>query len=113
MLTKKIVFASLLSASVLMTKAQNATFNDLKKTPSFQVVLQADTSPAAFKLFVNNPAKKNLKLTISHNDMGVVVDTVINSQEYQGRYTFDEAMDGRYRITVENGKEKFSKQIEL
>jgi len=114
MLTKKILFASLLSASGLITKAQSSTtVNDFRKTPSFQVALQPDAKPAAFRLVVENPEKKNLKLTISHSDIGVLVDTVINSKEYQSRYTFDEAVDGRYKVTVENGKEKFSKDFEL
>ena len=114
MLTKKILFASLLSASGLITKAQNnTTVNDFRKTPSFQVELLPDAKPVAFRLVVENPEKTNLKLTISHIDIGVLIDTIINSKEYQSRYTFDEALDGRYKVTVENGKEKFSKDFEL
>jgi len=114
MLTKKFLFASLLSASGLIAKAQSTTtINDYSKTSSFQVAILPDAKPAAFRLLVENPEKKNLKLTISHTDIGVLVDTIINSQEYQSRYTFDEAIDGRYKVTVENGKEKFSRDIEL
>ena len=114
MLTKKILFASLLSASGMITNAQSRTaINDFAKNASFQVDIQPDAKPAAFTLVVDNPEKKNLKLTISHRELGVVVDTVINSREYKGRYTFDEAIDGRYILVLQNGKEKYSKQIEL
>jgi hypothetical protein len=114
MLTKKLLFASLLSVSGLMTKAQSTTtVNDFGKTASFQVDIQPDAKSTAFRLVVQNPKKKNLKLTISHQDFGVLVDTVINSEEYKSRYTFDEAVDGRYILVLQNGKEKYAKQIEL
>ena len=114
MLTKKILFASLLSASGLITNAQSTTtINDFGKTASFQVEVQPDEKPAAFRLFVQNPEKKNLKLSISNQELGALVDTVINSEEYSSRYTFDEALDGRYILVVQNGKERYSKQIVL
>jgi hypothetical protein len=63
---------------------------------------------------VENPEKKNLKkITVSHKDLGVLVDTVINSEVYRSLYMLDEAQDGRYTLVLQSGKDKFSKQIEL
>src|SRR5215813_1034476 len=105
MLTKKILFASLLSASGLIAKAQSTTsINDFGKAASFQVDIQPDTKPTAFKLVVENPEMKNLKLTISHPELGVLVDTIIASAEYKSRYSFDEAVDGRYTLVLQSGK---------
>jgi hypothetical protein len=60
MLTKKLLFASLLSVSGLMTKAQSTTtVNDFGKTASFQVDIQPDAKSTAFRLVVLNPKKKS------------------------------------------------------
>ena len=114
MLTKKFFFALILSASVLMTKAQNTTTtNDLKRISSFDVQILPDVKPTAFILIVENPGKKPLGLTISHKESGVVIDTIIKDEEFRRKFSFDEAVDGRYTVTVERGKEKFSKEVEL
>lgn len=105
---KKILVVVSLSASVFVSKAQKTTVvSDLKKQPSFEVQIRPGTKPPSFDLFVINPARKNLQLTISHRELGAVVDTVIKSEDFKRRFNFDEAMDGHYTITLENGKENF------
>jgi len=59
------------------------------------------------------PGEKKPQTYHLAQDLGVLVDTVINSEVYRSLYTFDEAQDGRYTLLLQSGKDKFSKQIEL
>lgn|GEM_PF-4319791 len=114
MLSKKIGSVLMLSVFAFMLNAQKvARVHESTNVTSFDVKLLPDPKPDAFLLSLENPTRKNLRLTISHRDLGAVVDTTIASGEYTTRFNFDEAMDGRYMVIVENGKEKFSKEIEL
>src|SRR5215475_7681407 len=114
MFTKKALFVLALPMLTLFVNAQKTvTINDLKKTSTFSAEILPDAKPAAFILSIENPGKKNLHLVISHKDLGEVVDTTINDGEFMRRFNFEEAMDGRYVVTLESGKEKFSREIEL
>src|SRR5260221_1357566 len=91
-----------------------ATTNNLKlpETGLSFVVHVLPENDSSLKVIIHNPEKKKLQLWISHLVLGTMIDTAIDSEEYFCRYHFENADDGRYRIIVKSGKEKFIKEIE-
>lgn len=91
------------------------TANNLKgqeRELSFRVNILSEND-SCLKIFIHNPEKKKLQLTIIHSVTGYVADTIIEGDEYACRYNFSNADDGKYKVIVRNGKEKFTKEIEL
>jgi hypothetical protein len=118
MLTKNISLVFALSffaiAAVAQNSGYNVTNNDLKNfSSSFQVQLQPVANNTAFDLLISNPGKKKLQFTITHGVLGAMIDTTLDSEQYSRRYNFNEADDGKYIVTIKNGKEIFSKEIEV
>ena len=89
----------------------NERFQD-KETP-FSLAIIPDKISPAFGLYVNNPEQKKIELRISHQDNGVVVDTVFISGQFNRRYNFEQAEDGHYVITLLSGKEKITRSVEI
>ena len=67
----------------------------------------------AFTLCVQNKEKKKIDLQISHQAMGVLVDTNFTGEQFKCRYNFDQVEDGRYQVTLISGKEKLVRDIEI
>jgi hypothetical protein len=84
-----------------------------EKETSFQVSVLADKTMPAVGLHINNPQRKKINIKISQNENGVMVDTVIASDQYNCRYNFSETEDGRYLIELSSGKEKLVKTINI
>lgn len=80
--------------------------------PTFSIQVTADSS-AAFILKIDNPQCKKLDINIRHSLLGNGLNTTVNSASYGCRYRFDDAEDGKYIVTVSNGKERISKEIEI
>jgi hypothetical protein len=91
-----------------------ATANKMQKPGelSFRVKL-VPVDETLFRLLVENPLEKKLQIQISHPAFGTMIDTAISSLKFSRHYNLNESEDGRYRITVSHGKEKFSGEIEL
>ena len=83
------------------------------KETSFTATVVADRTTTAFGLYVFNPEKKKLQLQISHEIYGQVVDTSFTSEQFNCRYNFEQADDGRYRVMIVWGKEKIIKIVEI
>ena len=79
---------------------------------SFEVYVYAETD-SCLRVTVLNPSKKRLVFSINHPIMGIVADAVITEERYSCRYHLNEAEDGKYFIEVRNGRETFSKELEL
>jgi hypothetical protein len=84
----------------------------IKPQTSFQVRIQPE-GPLSFRLLIDNPFRKRLDISIMHSVNGPAVDTMVEKETFSCRYNFESAEDGRYVITISNGKEKFSQEIEL
>lgn len=84
-----------------------------EKEASVIVSLIPDKIATAFTLFVQNREKKKINLQISHQTMGVLVDTNFTSGQFKCRYNFEQVEDGRYQVTLISGKEKLVKDIEI
>src|SRR5215813_4009784 len=98
---KAISFVALLSVTGILRAQVNgsnygASNRNFKQLSYFAVEVQPDAKDAAINVYVSNPLKKNLQVIITHQVDGVLVDTVIASEEYNGRYLFAEARDGEY-----------------
>lgn len=81
----------------------------MEKSFSVYVIPVNDTT---FKIEVVNPDKKRLNINISHQVLGTMVDTVISNDRYVCRYRMQEAEDGKYTISVRNGREKIERTLE-
>ena len=79
---------------------------------SFNVKLSADTD-SSFRLDIQNPEKKKLELSLVHTVFGVMKDTVIADLHYAGRFNFSLADDGKYKLIVRSGKERYTRELEL
>lgn len=66
-----------------------------------------------FKLQISNPHKKKLELNIRHSQLGTVQDKIIFDEWYSCRYNMDSADDGKYIITITNGRERIIKEMKL
>lgn len=62
---------------------------------------------------IDNPQRKKLDINIRHSQLGNGLSKTVNSATYGCRYRFDDAEDGKYIVTVSNGKERISKEIEI
>jgi hypothetical protein len=94
----------------------SATINNSRlpeKETSFTLSVVADKTSPAFGLYVFNPDQKKIGLQISHKGNGVVVDTVFTTGLFNRRYNFEQADDGRYEVTLECGKERITKTVDI
>ena len=92
------------------------TTNDLRlpvKETSFSVVIVPEKVGTAFRLIVQNPEKKKIEVKISHRELGVVADSSFTGEQFNCRYNFDQVEDGYYQLTLINGKEKVTKDIQI
>src|SRR5687767_14217659 len=120
MQTRKIIVPFIALMFAVTSNAQQPVFisttNDLRlpeKEFSFQVSVTRDATAPVFSLMIKNPEKKRLWIQVTHRILGVAVDTTINTEQFACRYNLTEADEGHYIISVRNGKEKFSKEIEV
>ncbi|MDZ4794926.1 MAG: hypothetical protein SGI83_11660 [Bacteroidota bacterium] len=112
----KFIFSAAFIFCSFMVKAQVSIMNyDTKPVyyPSFDVSVLTSKIPAGFQLQVSNPLNKKLHLQISGRHQGVLIDTVINDENFARIYNMKEAEDGSYMISVRSGKEKVEKEVEL
>ena len=92
------------------------TTNDLQlpvQAASFSVVIMPEKTGTAFRLYVQNTEKKRIGLKISHRELGLLVDTSFTEEQFNCRYNFDLIEDGYYQVTLTNGKEKVTKDVEI
>ena len=89
----------------------NASFKD--KEISFSLAIIPEKISPAFRLYVNNPEQKKIELQITHQENGLVVDTGFITGQFNRRYNFEQADDGRYVITLISGKERITKSIDI
>jgi hypothetical protein len=90
--------------------------NDLRlpaKEASFSVVIMPEKVGTAFRLIVQNPEKKRIDVKISHRELGILVDSSFTEEQFNCRYNFDQVEDGYYQVTLINGKEKVTRDIEI
>ena len=83
------------------------------KEASFSVVVMPEKVGTAFRLIVQNPEKKKIEVKISHRELGLVADTSFAEEEFNCRYNFDQVEDGFYQLTLINGKERVTKDIQI
>lgn len=83
-----------------------------KETSFFVSIIPVKTA-TAFDVYAQNPEKKKIQVQISHQVLGVLVDTSFTSEQFSCRYNFDQVEDGRYKVTLINGKEKVTKALEI
>ena len=103
-------------ASAAQQPLYTATTNDHSQPPreaSFEFSIIPDKIATAFGLFIHNPEKKRIRVEISHQVYGVVVDTSFTSEQFSCRYNFERVEDGNYAITLTSGKEKVTRRIEI
>ena len=84
-----------------------------EKEASVIISIIPDKIATAFTLCVQNKEKKKIDLQISHQAMGVLVDTNFTGEQFKCRYNFDQVEDGRYQVTLISGKEKLVRDIEI
>ena len=84
-----------------------------EKETSFFVSIIPAKAATAFDVFAQNPEKKKIQVRISHQVLGVLVDTSFTGEQFSCRYNFDQVEDGRYQVALINGKEKVTKEIEI
>jgi hypothetical protein len=92
------------------------TTNDSKlpgKGSILNVSIIPDQESTAFSLFVQNEEGRKIQLQISHQEYGLLVDTVFENTDYKCRYNFEQVEDGRYEVTLINGKQRVTKNIEI
>lgn len=92
------------------------TTNDSKlpgKESILNVSIIPDQESTAFSLFVQNEEGRKIQLQISHQEYGLLVDTVFENTDYKCRYNFEQVEDGRYEVTLINGKQRVTKNIEI
>jgi hypothetical protein len=66
--------------------------NDSKlpgKESILNVSIIPDKESTAFRLFVQNEEGKKIQLQISHQEYGLLVDTVFENTDYKCRYNFE------------------------
>lgn len=83
------------------------------KEASFSVAIMPEKVGTAFRLIVQNPEKKRIGVMISHRELGLLVDNSFTEEQFNCRYNFDQVEDGNYQVTLSNGKEKVTRNIEI
>lgn len=83
------------------------------KEASFSVAITPEKVGTAFRLIVQNPEKKRIDVMISHRELGLLVDSSFTEEQFNCRYNFDQVEDGYYQVTLSNGKEKVTRNIEI
>jgi len=109
------VFLSFIADAQTDRVGYDAATNDPHLTParlSFEVKVHHEND-SCFNIWILNPDKKKLHLSISNSYLGTIANTTIYKETYSCRYRLDNVEDGRYQIIVRCGKEKFTKEIEL
>src|SRR5688500_9217292 len=79
----------------------------------FFVSISPAKTATALDVLAQNPEKKKIQVHISHQVLGVLVDTSFTGEQFKCRYNFDQVEDGRYTVTLINGKEKVTKELEI
>ena len=103
-------------ASAAQQPVYTATTNDHSQPPreaSFEFSIIPDKIATAFGLFIHNPEKKRIRVEISHQVYGVVVDTSFTGDQFNCRFNFEMVDDGHYQVTLTSGKEKMTRNIEI
>lgn len=104
----------LLTGILFVSQLQAQTNANGNALPSaFQVQLIADKNRPALSVHINNPSENNLHIRIYQQNLAVFVDTTISGRQFSKRYVFSDVQDGRYRLQVSNGKERFQKEFEI
>lgn len=104
------------TATIAQQPFYTATTNDRTlpaKEASFELSIIPDKIATSFGLFINNPEKKRIRIEISHQAYGVVVDTSFSSDQFGCRYNFERVEDGHYQVTLTSGKEKMTRNVEI
>ena len=104
------------TATVAQQPLYIATTNDHSlpvREASFELSIIPDKIATSFGLFINNPEKKRIRIEISHQAYGVVVDTSFSSDQFSCRYNFERVEDGHYQVTLTSGKEKMTRNVEI
>ena len=104
------------TAAVAQQPLYIATTNDHNlpaKEASFELSIIPDKTTTAFGLFINNPENKGVKVEISNQAYGVVVDTSFTSDQFSCRYNIEKVDDGHYQVTLTSGKEKITRNVEI
>jgi outer membrane lipoprotein-sorting protein len=83
------------------------------KETSFTVAIVPEKTGTAFRLFVQNTERKRIELKISHQDIGLLVDTSFTEEQFNCRYNFEQAEDGYYQVIIVNGKERVIRDFEI
>jgi hypothetical protein len=83
------------------------------KETSFSVAIVPEKVGTAFRLIVQNPEKKRIDVKITHRELGLLVDSSFTEEQFNCRYNFDQVEDGNYQVTLINGKEKVTRDIEI
>jgi len=91
----------------------NNNLTPAAKEASFSVSIIPDKVATAFNLFVQNTEKKRIGLQITHQELGLLVDTSFTDEQFKCRYNFDQVQDGYYQLTLISGKERIVKKIEI
>ena len=118
MQTKFMLIIALFFSTAVFSQQSFSTisFND-KKNPGEDAALDLSIIPdeiaTAFNLFVRNEGRKQVHLQISHQEYGLLVDTVFDNANYKCRYNFERVEDGRYEITLISGRRRVTKNIEI
>ena len=117
---KKIMYSLIVLFITVTAVAQSPLYsittniNQLpEKEASVIISIIPDKIATAFTLCVQNKEKKKIDLQISHQAMGVLVDTNFTGEQFKCRYNFEQVEDGRYQVTLISGKEKLVKDIEI
>lgn len=109
--------ALFISASALAQQpVYTVITNDLQSPAtetSFSVVVMPEKVGTAFRLIVQNPEKKKIEVKISHRELGLVADSSFTEEQFNCRYNFDQVEDGYYQLTLINGKERVTKDIQV
>ena len=111
------IIALFVSASAFSQQSYyTVTTNDKNlpvKESALTISIIPDQVTTAFNLFVQNEEGRKIQLQISHQEYGLLVDTVFENTDYKCRYNFDQVEDGRYQITLISGKQRITKNIEI
>jgi hypothetical protein len=116
----KIMYSLVALFMTTVTVAQQPLFvsttndNNLPaKEASFDLSIIPDKTTTAFVLFINNPEKRRVKVEISNQVYGVVVDTSFTGDQFSCRYNFEKVEDGYYLVTLTSGKERITRKVEI
>jgi acetaldehyde dehydrogenase (acetylating) len=121
--TSRIVAAIVVFIGFALTQntvmGQNSFYSRMKvpvdtvsNTVSFSVQVLPDANKEKFILFINNPSMEKLNIAVQTNN-GTGYSETTKKATFSKRIDLTTAEDGKYVLSVSNGRQTFIKELEI